>query len=95
MPTLPIPLLRPVDKRRAQKVQMKKREEISDADDSNKRRGLRSPLSRLPLVGANEGGRKRSSSGPPSASSTPGVQGGSGGKKRKKRGKVSVQRLSW
>lgn len=73
-----------MDKRRAQKMQLKKREDISDVEESNKRRGNLSPLSRTPLSASNES-RKPSSL----LSSTPAPP-GSVTKKRKKRGKVSV-----
>lgn len=72
---------RPVDKRRAQKIQQKKRDDISDAEEKKRRRAGHTPMSRTPLSTSNEG-KKVSSL----LSATP----SSGGVARKrKRGKVS------
>lgn len=73
---------RPVDKRRAQKIQLKKREDISDAEEAQKKqRAGHSPLSGTPLPGGAES-RKPSSL----ITSTPGPT--SSAKKKKKRPKV-------
>lgn len=81
---------RPVDKRRAQKIQLKKREDISDAEEKRNRRAGQASLPQTPL--STPGGEaKKPSSLLSSAASTPAPPGGSvSAKKRKKKGKASV-----
>lgn len=70
-----------MDKRRAQKIQQKKREDISDAEEANKKRSGHSPISCSPLAIPTDS-RKPSSL----LTSTPAS--GALAKKRKKKGKV-------
>lgn len=79
---------RPVDKRRAQKIQLKKRDDISDVEESNKRRPGHTHLPRTPLTLSSE--NRKGSSLVPSSSTTTVLVPGTLQKKRKKRGKVST-----
>lgn len=73
-----------MDKRRAHKIQAKKREDISDAEESRKRKASgQNPLSRLSLPSS--GDIKKTSSLLTSIPPAGGMA-----KKRKKRGKVCV-----
>ena len=78
-----------MDKRRAQKIQQKKRDDISDAEEKKRRRAGHTPMSRTPLSTSNEG--KKVSSLLPAAAATPGS--GSMARKRK-RGKVSGESMA-
>ena len=80
---------RPVDKRRAHKIQLKKRDDISDAEESRRRKRERGPLPRTPLATVET--RKVTTTTVSSSASTP-VPASVGGvaKKRKKRGKVGL-----
>ena len=80
-----------MDKKRAQKIQLKKREDISDAEESRRRRRARSPLPRTPLATIEP--RKVmtstiSASSSTAANLTPAGTGGALAKKRKKRVQV-------
>ena len=75
-------ILRPVDKRRAHKIQLKKREDFSEADENRQRKRERSQLPRTPQAGLDA--RRVTTSTVSSTTNTPLA----GAKKRKKRGKV-------
>lgn len=82
-----------MDKKRAQKMQLKKREDISDAEESRRRKRARSPLPRTPLatVEPRKVTTSTISSSSSSTATTP-VPAGAGGvlaKRRKKRMLVS------
>lgn len=78
-----------MDRRRAQKIQLKKREDISDAEEKRKQRPGHSPLPQSPLSSAISDAKKPSSLLSSSVTSTPGL--GAMAKKRKKKGKVGLE----